>query len=141
PLLQCQTVTAPARLAPGLIESTIVLLAHFSLLSAISFNARHVLLDARGRLKVHIDPDRRNKSRRAKLKVVSSSKPRPAVAVQNSTVTEQPKFSSPTSASNSSTKPGASITKSTVTSPPDSDDEDDDSDDDAYAGLSRSERR
>src|SRR5262249_30676588 len=51
-LLHLQIFSLPTTLAPGLAESTIILLAHFSLLSAVAFNARHVLLDASGRLKV-----------------------------------------------------------------------------------------
>src|SRR5207244_6643133 len=54
-LLQLQVLTAPATLTAGLAESTVILLAHFSLLTAVGFYARHVLLDATGRLKVHID--------------------------------------------------------------------------------------
>jgi hypothetical protein len=145
-LLQLQIITIPPTLAPGLAESTVILLAHFFLLSAIAFNARHVLLDAGGRLKVHIDPDRRHKSKRAakprpaasdtKRSVAEDQKSRPAVA---GTVGEASRFGS--SATYSASKPAVSITKATVTSPADTDDEDDDSDDSQYAGLSRSERR
>ncbi len=140
-LLQLHILTAPTTLTAGLAESTIILLAHFSLLSAIGFNARHVLLDARGRLKVHIDPDRRNKSRRAK------AKPRPVVAVpvgQTSTsakpLPESADRSRFASSSGAATKPAVSISKSTVTSPTDDEDEEDDADGE-YANLSRSERR
>jgi hypothetical protein len=146
-LLQLHILTAPTTLTAGLAESTIILLAHFSLLSAIGFNARHVLLDARGRLKVHIDPDRRHKSKRA-------SKPRGAplrssgpVAVpvgQTSTsakpLPESADRSRFASSSGAATKPAVSISKSTVTSPTDDEDEEDDADGE-YANLSRSERR
>jgi hypothetical protein len=127
-LLQLQIITAPATLTAGLAESTIVLLAHFSLLAAIAFNARHVLLDAGGRLKVHIDPDRRRKSKRSSKPRPTESKPRPVVAGSSPTPVQP-------------AKPIVSITKSTLASPPDSGDDDDDSEDEAYAGLSRSERR
>ncbi len=140
-LLQLQIITAPATLTAGLAESTIILLAHFSLLAAVGFNARHVLLDAGGRLKVHIDPDRRRKTKRA------AARPR-ATASTGSGVLGGNQQSSATgipTAKDSRTlpasKPTVAITKSTLTSPPDSGDEDDDSDDEAYAGLSRSERR
>src|SRR5262245_1993090 len=60
-LLKLETVAAPPSLTPGLAESSLTLLAHLSLLSAVGFFARHVYLDAAGRLKVHIDPDCKNR--------------------------------------------------------------------------------
>jgi hypothetical protein len=126
-LLHLNVLHAPASLPVGLASSTTILLAHFSLLAAIAFFARHVLLDAGGRLKVYIDPERKIKPKKAK-----AAKPRP-------TVVEQP--ASPAPAKPSS--PVAAIAKPALAAAHhDEDDEDDDDADDArYEGLSRSERR
>jgi hypothetical protein len=138
-LLQLGIIQSPANLVEGLAQSTLTLSAHFTLLASIGFYARHVLLDANGRLKVHIDPDRRHKSKRAKLKVVAAPKPRPAAAVSTPATSEPSKFGG--SSTSPSAKPTPAITKATITSPANDDDEDDDADDGEYAHLSRSERR
>ena len=135
-LLQLEMVAAPPSIVRGTIESTVIMLAHLSLLSSMGLYARHVYLDATGRLKVHIDPDRKNKSRKSRLKVVKADpKPRPAVAVPSTSNTEPAKFGA---AATSSTKPGVSITKNNISTSQHDDDEDDN-----YGGsnLSRSERR
>jgi len=110
------------------------MLAHLSLMTAIGLYARHIYLDATGRLKVHIDPDRKNK-KKARLKIVKESKPRTAAAEQPAKA-EPAKFGSPSAGTS---KPAVSITKSTVSSHVDDEDEDDD--EYGHDNLSRSERR
>ena len=63
---------ASSPLIASVVESTIGMLAHLSLLAAVGLFARHVLLDASGRLKVHIDPDKKKPKAKSKarLKVV-----------------------------------------------------------------------
>jgi hypothetical protein len=141
-LLRLEILAAPASMVTGVLESTITMLAHFALLASVGLFARHVYLDATGRLKVHIDPDRKSKSKRAKLKVVKAdktdaSKPRPGVAVPGTQTNELAKFGAPTASA--ANKPGAAISKNSVSSPHDHEDEDDDD----YGGehLSRAERR
>jgi hypothetical protein len=140
-LLQLEMLKSPATLIAGVAESTIILLAHFSLLAAIGFYARHVLLDATGRLKVHIDPDRKGKSKRAKLKVVKSDVGQAALPAKTAAKPPEPaRFGSSPSANASAAKPGAAITKSSISSPDEDDDEDED--DNSYgSNLSKSERR
>jgi hypothetical protein len=141
-LFRLEMFQSPANLIAGFAESTIVLLAHFSLLASVAFYARHVLLDATGRLKVHIDPDRKGKAKRAKLKVVKSEKHeetnRPAVPA--SKPSEPSRFGSTPAASSPVAKPGATIAKNNISAPEEEYDEDDDDD---YGGsnLSKSERR
>jgi len=149
-LMQLEMLTARTPLAQAVAESTVTLIAHLALTASIGLYARHVYLDATGRLKVYIDPDRKRlKSKsRAKLKVVkddkldSSEQPaeksaqRPAASAKP---TEPARFSA--AASNSS-KPGASISKSSLSSPQyDSDDDEDDASDYGGERLSKSERR
>jgi hypothetical protein len=142
--LELEMLSAPASMIEGVIESTVTMLGHLSLLAAVACYARHVYLDATGRLKVHIDPDRKGKARRTKLKVVKAekseksetSKPRPAVAVQTTKANDAAKFGAPASGA---AKPVAAISKAALAPPDDEDDEEDDE----YAGDSRSksERR
>jgi hypothetical protein len=137
-MLQLGMVAAPPSIVPGTVESTVIMLAHLSLLSSIGLYARHVYLDATGRLKVHIDPDRKNKSRKARLKVVKADpKPRPSIPVQPPVHSDPAKFGA---AATSSIKPGVSITKNNV-SPPQHDDDEDADDNYGGSNLSRSERR
>jgi hypothetical protein len=145
-VLKLNMTAAPALLAAGVVEAGVLLLAHTSLLVSIGLFARHVYLDATGRLKVHIDPDRKTKGRgRAKLKVVKSDKAndqaksgQAAQAAKSGGDTAAAKFGS-AAASSSSAKPAAAISKATVSSP-DPDDEEEE-DDEQYAHLSKSERR
>ena len=67
---------ATGPLVDSVVRTSIVLMAHVSLVSAIALYARHVYLDATGRLKVHIDPDKKRgvKKPKAKLKVVKADK-------------------------------------------------------------------
>lgn len=141
-------VLAPADpLVATVVESTVTLVAHVSLLAATGLYARHVYLDAQGRLKVHIDPDKkRPKPKRSKLKVVKEDKAaseqatdkpvaRPAAATYSR---EEPvQFGS---TGGSSPKVGASISKGSLSSPEYDDGEDEEDD---YGGerLSKSERR
>ena len=147
-LLELEMVQTPVSLIAGTIESTLAMLGHFSLLAMVTFYARHVVLDAAGRLKVSIDSERKSKSKRTKLKV---AKPRVAAAEQttsNTATKPQPSAASSgmsasgsqNSASGSMVKPGVAITKNNLTSPDEYEDEDDDED---YGGgnISKSERR
>jgi hypothetical protein len=150
-LIQIQTAPVANPLVAPVVESTITMLAHATLLMAIVLYARHVYLDAQGRLKVHIDPDlKKGKSKsRAKLKVVKADKPtestdqpKPAVAA-SSTPLGGFKFGSSGSNSNGPlAKASAAISKSNLSSQ-NSDDEDDEDADDDYGNqnLSKSERR
>jgi hypothetical protein len=145
-LLELDIIRAPANLIAGTLESTLVLLGHFSLLAAIGFYARHVLLDASGRLKVHLDANRKSKSKRSKSKprsmvavapqTIDAPKPRPVVAVSGGAGVN------PTSpAPSSAAKAGVSISKNNLTSPDDYDDEEDDEGEYGNSNLSKSERR
>jgi hypothetical protein len=148
-LLEMELIQAPDNLIAGTLESTLTLLAHFSVLSAVGFYARHVLLDATGRLKVHIDTDRKSKSKRTKLKVIKTeSKSRPAAAMHPTASSHQ--LDAPAKASSSShtaassnpavAKPGVTIAKNNLSSPDDYDDEEED-DNYGESNLSKSERR
>jgi hypothetical protein len=147
-LLSMGVLTTPAWLIEGVLESTLIQLSHLTLLASVGLYARHVYLDATGRLKVHIDADRNKKSKarnRAKLKVVKADKTEqpvapPAAAPAAATKSAEPaKFGAPAPPA----KPAASISKATVTAPAAAHLGDDDDDDnlDEDEKLSRSERR
>jgi hypothetical protein len=144
-LLQLGMLTAATPLGQSVAESTVAMLAHLALTSAVGLYARHVYLDASGRLKVHIDPDKKRSAKaksRAKLKVVKEDKsfgtdaqPEPAAKrVPAAQPAEPVKFGAAAGAP----KSGASIAASQSAY----DDEDDDDEGD-YGGekLSKSERR
>jgi hypothetical protein len=131
-LLELNVLHAPATLPAGAANSTAILLAHFSLLTAIGFFARHVLLDAGGRLKVYIDPHRKAKSKKAKPAKARAAAAEPATTSSSTKSTS----AAPTAASTAAAKPALAATYHE-----DDDEEDDDSDDARYEGLSRSERR
>jgi len=144
-LVQLDVLAAPVVLAPGVVQSSTVLFANLALLGTVGFFARHVFVDATGRLKVHIDPAARSKSKRAKLKVVKSEKAsetsKTAQAAVPAKTTGKPsepaRFGSSPAAG--AAKPGTSINKSNLSS---QDDDEDDEDDDEYgSGISKSERR
>jgi hypothetical protein len=149
-LLELEIIQAPPNLIAGTLESALALLAHFSLLAAVGFYARHVLIDASGRLKVHIDSERKSKSKRSKLKVVKTdSKPRAAATSQPTAPHSHPietpargnsSYQSTAAAGSTAAKPGVAITKNNLTSPDDYEDEDDE-DDYGNSNLSKSERR
>ncbi len=140
-------------LVDSVVRTTIVLMAHVSLVSAVALYARHVYLDATGRLKVHIDPDKKRgvKKPKTKLKVVkpdkddsdksdSAQRPaaRPAVAAEKQSSAAPLKFGA---TAGNQPKAGAAITK-TAASSADFEDEDED-ENESYGGerLSRAERR
>jgi hypothetical protein len=141
-------------LVDSVVGSSLVLLAHVATISTIALYARHVYLDADGRLKVHIDPDKKKptKKPRAKLKVVKAerdeSDERPAAkssaAAQKSSSEKSgndKSTSKPTltfgGASGNSSKASATITKTAAAA----DDEDDEDIEDGDSNLSRSDRR
>lgn len=143
---------AVSPLVNAVAATTAVMLAHVALISSVGLYARHVHLDAQGRLKVHIDPDRKKgkKSKsKAKLKVVKEDKAddepatkpaaKPAAAAEAKPATT-PRFGWGGSGSNQSAKASASISKSSESSDYD-EDEDDESDSDGDQKLSRSERK
>jgi len=130
-LLELNLLHAPATLPAGAANSTAILLAHFSLLTAIAFFARHVLLDAGGRLKVYIDPHRKAKAKKAK--------PAKARAAAQQAPTPSSTKSIPTSAP--ATSAAAAKPALAAAYHEEDDEEDDDLDDARYEGLSRSERR
>jgi hypothetical protein len=141
-LFELEVLQPPIALIDGLIESMLTLLGHFSLLAAVGFYARHVLLDASGRLKVNINAERKSKAKRAKLKVVKTEeKPQPAASPAPSKSNEPVKFGAP-AANATAAKPAASIAKSNLSAPIDDEDDEEDEDDE-YGGsnLSKSERR
>lgn len=141
-------------LVDSVVGSSLVLLAHVATVSAIALYARHVYLDADGRLKVHIDPDKKKpaKKPRAKLKVVkaeqdeSDERPAKSSAAQKSSSEKSSSDKStgkPTltfgGASGNSTKASATISKSAAASA--ANDEEDEDSDDGDSNLSRSDRR
>lgn len=162
-LFELQMLQSPAALISGFVESTLVLLAHLSLLAAVGLYARHVLLDASGRLKVHLDAERKTKVKRTKLKVVKTdkveepkakpaaagpaAKPRP-VAAETTVEAEKPakladslKFGSSVSSPSAASKPGVSVAKSNLSKPMDDDEDEDEDDEYGGSNLSKSERR
>ena len=136
-------------LVDSVVRTTALLLAHVALVSAIALYARHVYLDATGRLKVHIDPDKKRQAKKpkARLKILKTDKDdfeerpatRPAVAAEKSPSNGPLKFGA---AASNQPKSGAAIAKSAASSA-DYEDEDEDEDDDSLGGerLSRAERR
>ena len=132
-----------APLGAAATASTVALLAHLALAASIGFFARHVYLDATGRLKVHIDPDKKKgKPKRQRLKVVKEEKPEEAEtpAVKPATAATQPKeavkFGAPAA---NSAKSGATISSA----PSNHDDYEDEDEDDDFDGekLSKAERK
>jgi len=147
-LVELEMLAAPATLIEGVLESSLALLAHWSLWASVLLYCRHVYLDAAGRLKVHIDADRKKAKAktRAKLKVVKAEKPEPsetepASPAASPAVKEPAKFGQPAAGqSPPPPKPGAAISKATVAAPADEYD-DDEEEADGDDKLSRSERR
>jgi hypothetical protein len=139
-----------APLVESVVQTSIVLLAHVALFSAIALYSRHVYLDATGRLKVHIDPDKKRgiKRPKARLKVLKADKDepeeqpgtKPAVAAERTSASPPLKFGM--AAPTNQPKAGAAITRSAASSE-DYEDEDEDDDNESYGGerLSRAERR
>ena len=135
--------------------ATLSLLAHFSGVMAVMLFARHVHLDAQGRLLVSVQKVPKKKPRsRAKLSVVKddsadgrSRKAKPAEPAKPTTATastakaEAPlKFNASSPAAGTKPQSGAKIQASTASYPAD-DDDDDDEDMDDGSNLSRAERK
>jgi hypothetical protein len=142
---------ASGPLVESVVHTSLLLLAHVALVSAIAWYARHVYLDATGRLKVHIDPDKKkSKKSRAKLKVVKEDKSEPdeselAQSMSRPAASAQPvKFqASPPGSGPLAGKAAAAIAKSSAQPSNLGDDDEDEDDEDSYGGerLSRAERR
>ena len=136
---------AAAPLGQSVAASTALLLAHLVLAASVGLYARHVYLDAAGRLKVHIDPDKKRGIKaksRARLKVVKEDKADSSPPVTKPALAPVAKTAEPArfGAADSGSKP-ATISKSSLSAP--LNDEDDDEDASDYGGekLSRAERR
>jgi hypothetical protein len=131
-------------LVASVAHTSIVLLAHVALVSALALYARHVALDATGRLKVHIDPDKKKPAKKARprLKVVKESdddeSPRSPAA--KPAAKEPVKFQASPPSGPLAARAAAAIAKSTV-SPNDEDDDEDEEQGDGGERLSRAERR
>jgi len=145
-LLQLDMLAAATPLGQSVLQSTLTLLAHLALTTSIGLYARHVYLDATGRLRVHIDPDKKRAAKgkgRAKLKVVKEDRVEDSPPAQKTAAAapsrsaEPARFGAPASGA---PKSGATISKSPSHYDNDDDDEEDASD---YGGerLSRAERR
>lgn len=138
---------ASGPLVASVVQSLILLLAHVALLAAVALFARHVYLDATGRLKVHIDPDKKKQTKkpRAKLKVVKAEK-----SSSDDSATAAP-AAKPAAASSAPVKfqasppsgPLAGKLAAAKTAASANDDDEDDADEDGEEGanLSRAERR
>ena len=147
-----ELLPASGPLVGSVVQTGLTLLAHVLLVWSVALYARHVVLDATGRLKVHIDPDKKRgvKKPRARLKVVKADKDEVSdsdvsaagAAAQKQSNGSGPKFGG---ASNSQPKAGAAIGRpATAASSADYEDEEDDEDEgEGYGGerLSRAERR
>lgn len=152
------------------VRSSLTLLAHVSLVSSVLLYARHVHLDAQGRLLVSVDPASKAKKKskgKAKLAVVAdddddkaekAEKKAPAAKDKDKKETEKkepekkeaaaPAAAKPTAASGlkfgSSTTPAASATIGNKPAPAPvsrQDDDDEDEDEDEDDSMSKSERR
>lgn len=132
-------------------SSSAAMLAHLALVTCIGLYARHVYLDATGRLKVHLNPEKKaaKSKSRTKLKILKSEQTVPAESKSSSgSSTSAPATSARPSESirfgasaDQSSRSSAAVTKASLSSPM-QDDEDDDSDEDTGdERLSKSERR
>jgi hypothetical protein len=157
-MMQLEMLQTSLPLVNSVAESTVIMLAHLALASSVALYARHVHLDAQGRLKVHIDPDKKKGKKgksRAKLKVVKEEKDetqpaakpaaKPASPSEPAKPAVQPRFGwgSTSAASNPPPKAGAAISKSAASSADYDDDEDEDDEEESLGGqkLSRAERK
>jgi hypothetical protein len=139
---------ASGPLVASVVQSLVLMVAHVAFVSAVVLYARHVYLDAAGRLKVHIDPDKKKsvKKPRTKLKVVKEDK---SELAETAPVAKSPASSSAGpvkfQASPPSSGPLASKMAATKTTAAASDYDDEDEDDEAQGEdgerLSRAERR
>jgi hypothetical protein len=144
-LMQLDAISPASPLVASVVASTMAMLAHVALAATVGLYARHVYLDATGRLKVHIDADRKkHKSKsRAKLRIVKEdlSDEDKSVAAAPGRSSEPLKFGASNSGINGQARSGAAISKAALSLP--EDEEDEDVEDEAYGGqrLSKSERR
>jgi hypothetical protein len=137
---------ASGPLVASVVQSLILLIAPVALVSAVALFARHVYLDATGRLKVHIDPDKKKQTKkpRAKLKVLKAEKSSSddsaiaASAAKPAAASSAPvKFQASPPSGPLAGKLAAAKAASTT-----NDEEDDDAEDgDDNSHLSRAERR
>jgi len=150
-LMRIEMLSAATPLIAAVADSTVTLLAHVSLAAAIGLFARHVYLDAQGRLKVHIDPDKKRPKpkNRSKLKVVKQEKPeqqdnrepaKPAVAAAAKS-SDPIRFGASGNSASGPAKSGATLSKAALSSGDYDDDSDEDDDDYGGERLSKSERR
>ena len=145
-------------LVDSVVRTTILLVGHVGLFSAVALYARHVVLDAGGRLKVHIDPDKNRKSKaktKARLKVVKEeSQVKKSEKIDKTEKTEaKPVAASGDKASSTGgplkfamggsapAKAAATISKASAAASNDDEDEDEEDDADGDQKLSRAERR
>jgi hypothetical protein len=139
-------------LVDSVVQTLLTLVAHVTLVWAVALYARHVYLDATGRLKVHIDPDKKRgvKKPRTRLKVVKPDKddasepagPAAGAAAQKQSSGSGLKFGA--AAGSNQPKAGAAIGKAAASSADyEDEDEDDENEHESYGGerLSRAERR
>lgn len=144
------------------VHSSLTLLAHVSLVSSVLLYARHVHLDAQGRLMVTTDGATKTKKKpksKAKLAVIADddeketkSDKKSAVVAKDKKEPEKKEAAAPVAAakptaaaglkfgSSSAPTASASIGKTTATAN-NQDDDDEDEDEDADDSLSKSERR
>jgi hypothetical protein len=157
-MLQLEMFQADSPLVNSVAASTVIMVAHALLASAVGLYARHVHLDAQGRLKVHIDPDRKKGKKaksKTKLKVVKEDKTnetpdfkpvaKPAAAAASAEPAKPataPRFGWGSSASSTPpAKASAAISKPAASSSDYDDEEDEEDGDESGQKLSRSERK
>lgn len=144
-LVQIGVQFAATPLGQSVAASTVALLAHLALAASIGLFARHVYLDAAGRLKVHIDPDKKRGVKgksRTRLKLVKEDKADSRQPAEKPALSPAAKTGAPArfGAAGAASKPAA-ISQASLSAP--QYDEDDDEDAGDYGGerLSKSERR
>ncbi len=134
-------------LVASVVHTSVVLLAHVAIVSAVGLYARHVTLDATGRLKVHIDPDKKKqpKKTRTKLKVVREDKSDDSSAKQpvaKPAAKEPVKFQASPPSGPLASKAAAAVAKASAAASYDDEDEDsEEGEDEGDERLSRAERR
>jgi len=151
-LAELEILSSESPLVASVIGSSLVMLAHVAVASSVLLYARHVHLDAQGRLKVHIDPSKRKKAKpksKARLKVVKEDKDDAAAKSADKSIAASkssqpaatgtsPRFGAASGgSSNQPAKASATVTKATSSSYEDDDEDEDDGDD----RVSKAERR
>ncbi len=138
-------ITLPGYLLATVLETSLIMLAHVTLLTGLLLYARHVHLDAQGKLPLRLRSQGQKPKRksRAKLGVVSSEEDKDG-GRENKVAAKGTSASTSHAASSSSVRPGPLAAKVAAAASHDDDDDDDDADEDASGGdepLSKSERR